>query len=110
MTETKKSTETPLMKALEKYGFLDCQGVREWAENYRTESEGWEACANPEWMLYALNAIKYEDESKLRLFACWCVRNTPIGNGMTTWDLLTDERSRNAVVVAERFAVGKATI
>jgi hypothetical protein len=45
---------------------------------------------------------------ELRLFGCWCVRNTPISGGRTTWDLLKDERSRNAVFVAERFAEGSA--
>jgi len=48
-------------------------------------------------------------EKELRLFACWCVRNTPLNDGRVVWDLLTDERSRNAVVVAERFANGDAT-
>ncbi len=47
--------------------------------------------------------------SELRLWGCWCIRNTPIGDGKTVWDLLTDERSRNAVEVAERFARGEVT-
>ena len=47
--------------------------------------------------------------SELRLWGCWCVRNTPIGNGKTTWDLLTDERSRNTIEVAERFARNEVT-
>jgi len=48
-------------------------------------------------------------EKELRLFACWCVRNTPLTDGRVVWDLLTDKRSKNAVVVAERFANGDAT-
>jgi hypothetical protein len=46
---------------------------------------------------------------ELRLWACWCIRNTPISNGKTVWSLLTDERSRRAVEVAERFANSRAT-
>ena len=45
----------------------------------------------------------------LRLYACWCVRETPIGDGRKVWDLLTDPRSRAAVETAERYARGKAT-
>ena len=39
--------------------------------------------------------------SELRLFACWSVRQI--------WHLVTDERSRRAVEVAERHALGQAT-
>ena len=45
----------------------------------------------------------------LRPFACFCVRNTPVGDGRTVWDLLTDESIRKAVEVAERYAKGEAT-
>jgi hypothetical protein len=39
--------------------------------------------------------------SELRLWACWCVRRV--------WNLLTDERSRRAVEVAEAYACGEAS-
>ena len=41
------------------------------------------------------------DDKTLRLFACKCVREV--------WHLLTDERSRRAVEVAEMYAMGQAT-
>ncbi len=44
-----------------------------------------------------------------RLFACWCVRKTPLHDGRTTWDLLTNECLKNAVQIAEKYAQGKAT-
>ena len=53
-------------------------------------------------------AIK-DVSAELRLWGCWCIRNTPIGGGKTVWDLLTDERSRNAVEVAELFARNEVT-
>lgn len=37
------------------------------------------------------------------------IRETPIGGGKTVWDVLTDERSRRLVEVAEAFTNGKAT-
>jgi hypothetical protein len=69
-----------------------CKEGAEFAASHATAEEAWAAC-----------------EEKHRLFACWCVRSTPSGGGKTTWYLLTDERSRHAIVVAERFAAGEAT-
>jgi hypothetical protein len=52
----------------------------------------------------------WSDETRQAIeAACRAVRETPIGDGRTVWDLLTDERSRQAVAVAERYAAGDAT-
>jgi hypothetical protein len=63
-----------------------------------TEDE-WRSGVEPEPMLAY---VRYTaSERKLRLFACACCRRV--------WHLLTDERSTEAIEVAERFAEGEAT-
>lgn len=57
------------------------------------------------WLIAALGV----DKSRLRLLACRLVRETPLVDGRKVWDLLTDERSRKAIEVAEKHAQGKAS-
>jgi hypothetical protein len=62
-----------------------------------------------EWRLWALTRPGVAADNVLRWFACRCVRETPLTDGRTVWDLLDDPRSREAVETVERFADGTAT-
>ena len=89
-----------------------CSDALDWIDSLPKTYNGkqiWRACRKPHWMLWYLKRTVNKDDPRFRLLACALVRRTPIGNGKTTWDLLTDERSKRAVEVAELYAVGKAT-
>jgi hypothetical protein len=57
----------------------------------------WRTCTNVGDMLRSLRLLRVSPR-KLRLFGCACCRRI--------WDAIPDERSRDAVVVAESFADG----
>jgi hypothetical protein len=86
-----------------------CLDAREWTEQVVDLREAWAKCQRSDWMVWALRNIGFKDDRKFRLYACGCARNTPLSDGRALWDLLTDQRSRTAIEVAERFAEGKAT-
>ena len=90
-------------------GLDACTDGASWAKNKETLREAWETCERSDWMIWALRRIGFKDDRKYRLYACACVRGTPLTDGRTLWDLLNDERSRKAVEVAARYAEGKAT-
>jgi len=110
MTKTTTPTLAARLEALNAFKVA----IIAWARGFSSAEAAWEACSDPHWMLWGLSlwglaATGRSDDRTLRLFACWCVRHTPLADGRTTWDVLTDPRSRTAVEVAERFAVGDAT-
>jgi hypothetical protein len=88
-----------------------CEPMREWlADNGITDmADAWDRCHRADWMLWLDDALALLTDRERRLIACRCVRETPLSDGRKVWDLLTDERSRQAVAVAERYAVGEAT-
>ena len=55
----------------------------------------------PDWRIWVATRKGVLSDRDARMFACWCARQV--------WHLLTDERSRAAVEVAERYANGDAT-
>ena len=69
----------------------------------------WDTWDNPSELLWWVEESGLVNKRELTLLICGIVRNTPLTDGRTVWDLLADERSRNAVEVAERWAHGKAT-
>ena len=89
--------------------FDACPDGAEFAAKFKTMAEVWDACPRADWLIWILDKLEIRDDKKLSLFGCWCVRHTQLADGRTVWDLLTDERSRKAVEVAEAFARGEAT-
>ena len=81
-----------------------CADGREWAigTGLTTMADLWkreDMC--PEWREWIATRPGVLTDRELRLYACWCARQV--------WYLLTDERSRTAVEVSERHAMGAAT-
>lgn len=85
-----------------------CSEATAFAEQYGSMQEAWEACRRPDWMMWLLSRVNHQDDSAYRRYACWCVRNTPMADGRTVWDMLTDDRSKSAVAMASRAAVAVA--
>ena len=78
-----------------------CHDGKKWAlENCSTMDDVWQR-AKPEWLIWIATQDGVLDDKTIRLFACWCARQV--------WHLLDDERSRNAVVVSEKYANEEAT-
>lgn len=90
-----------------------CSSGSRWALSISEDmADVWDAMIEQnryKWLLWTATRPGVFTESILRKLACRFVRETPLADGGTVWSLLTDERSRNAIEVAEAYADGKAT-
>ena len=84
------------------------EGIKD-GRQYETFAGWWKGTQRSDYMLWLLEAVAYPDDRKLRLLACRFIREIAVDTTRTVWDLLTDERSRSAVVAAEQYAKGRAT-
>lgn len=83
-----------------------CDPALEFAGRYDTMVDTIAACGRPDWLRWVL--CKLPAKERVR-HACIIVRDTPVGDGKTTWDMLTDDRSRQAILTGLRWADGAAT-
>lgn len=98
----KKSVEErQLQRFLAKFQPLPHRDFKKLARNNRTLSEVWNACDRSDWMLWMLDCIEFKPATGLRLFACYCAKQSPI--------IESDLRLVNVIGAAERFAKGEAT-
>jgi hypothetical protein len=80
-----------------------CQPAIEWIEenNFQTFQEVWVNCKISGWALWWLEKLGYNDQKVLRLMAVSFAREVQ--------HLMKDQRSIDALNVAERYANGEAT-
>jgi hypothetical protein len=93
-------------------GMNTCSEAREWLSSLHagaTMADAWGICTNAQWMLWYITNAGLADDIIFRRLACAFVRRTPLADGRTVWDLLTDERTRRAVEVAEAYCGGSAS-
>jgi len=78
-----------------------CEEGRAWAlENCKDMQQVWDTI-KPEWLVWTATRDGVLTDKEQRLFAVFCARQVE--------HLLTDQRSRDAIDVADRFARGLAT-
>jgi hypothetical protein len=90
-----------------------CTSGAKWALSISEDmADVWDAMIEHgklDWLIWTATRPGVFPDSVLRKLACRFVRETPWADGRKVWDLLTDERSRNAVEVSEAYADGNAT-
>jgi len=92
--------ERQLQRFLAKYQPFPHKDFKKLARSKNSLAEIWEACPRSDWMLWMLDCIEFKPATGLRLFACYCARQSPI--------IESDLRLVNCIAASERFAKGEA--
>ena len=82
-----------------------CREAVEWSGNYAASQEAWEACENGAWMLWLVKRTMLGTDAALRKLTLTKARWAKL-----VLHLMKDDRSKNAVLVAEKFGMGMATL
>src|SRR5687768_1028839 len=93
---SKSAQERQLHRFLQKYQPLPHKDFKKLAKSKRSLSEIWQACPRSDWMLWMLDCIEFQPATGLRLFACYCAKQSNIIEG--------DLRLVQVIQIAERFA------
>lgn len=91
------------MKTIEEFCRIHhaCSEGRKWAlANCRDMQHVWDT-AKPDWLMWIATRPGVLTDSELRRFAIFCARSVE--------RLLTDERGKTAIAVAEKFLDGEAS-
>lgn len=81
-----------------------CSDALKWLESQKELKSAWENCERGDWMLWLLNkTTNKSDELSLRRLTLVKARCAKI-----VIHLMNDERSRNAVLIAEQYGLGNA--
>ena len=89
--------------------FNPCEERAEWALAECSTMQEVFAKAKPGWRIWIAARPGIMSKKDLILWACKCVKKTPLANGGTVWDLLTDKRSKRAVKIAKKYAKGEVS-
>jgi hypothetical protein len=79
-----------------------CDEAIEWAKDYDNLQQAWYNCQRCDWMIWLINKMEWSNDKDLRLMAVAFARQVQ--------HLMKDQRSINALDVAERYANGEATV
>jgi len=78
-----------------------CKDGYRWGLKYETMERVFAEGDDSGYIIWAVTRKGVLTDRELRLFACFCARQN--------WHLLTDDRSKRAIEIAERYAAGLAT-